>query len=188
MHSHLISNIHCTHTLQVVVLKHTSWLVLYTPSAFPLANEPDNDGVFPTTPATWEGVIQVMKRLYPKALQDVMSNLSTLQTRDLDSFQTEAGFAFYDAKKNDRGQFPDAPPYFSYDHFCSLPKPRTAWQVRAFLYCEMRLLKLFKGDGYTRTEGSGKGRREYIAPNIPLSKLDPKQSVIIQMTVKVPNI
>ena len=177
-----------TRTIQVVVLKHTSWLVLYTPSVFPLTNEPDNDGAFPTTPATWDGVIQVVKRLYPAALDDVTSNLSQLQTRDLDSFQTEAGFAFYDAKKNDKGQFPDAPPYFSYAYFCSLSKPRTVWQVRAFLYCEMRLLKLFKGDGYTWMEGVGRGRREYIAPNIPLSKLDPKQSVIIPMTVKVPNI
>ena len=180
-----------THTYtQVVVLKHTSWLVLYTPSAFPLppANEPDNDGVFPTTPATWDGVIQIIQHLYPEALEDVTSNLGELQTRDLDSFQTEAGFAFYDAKKNDRGQFPDAPPYFSYAYFCSLPKPRAVWQVRAFLYCEMRLLKLFKGDGYTWTEGGGRGRKEYIAPNIALSMLDPKQSVVIPMTVKVPNI
>lgn len=174
----------------MVVLKHTSWLVLYTPSAFPLSlgNKSDNDGVFPTTPATWDGVIQIIQHLYPEALEDVTSNLGELRTRDLDSFQIEAGFNFYDAKKNDRGQFPDAPRYFSYTYFCSLPKPRAAWQVRAFLYCEMRLLKLFKGDGYTWTEGGGRGRKEYIAPNIPLSMLDPKQSVIIPMMVKVPNI
>ena len=166
--------------------------MLYTPTAFPpLTSESDNDRVFPTIPATWEGVIKAIEHFYPNVLDDVLSNLSQLQTRDLDSFETEAGFAFYGAKKNDKGQFPDAPPYFSYAYFCSLPKPRTAWQVRAFLFCEMRLLKLFKGDGYTWTDREGKevrGRQEFIAPNIPLSQLDPKKSAIIPMTVQVPNI
>ena len=171
-----------------MVLKHTSWLVLYTPSAFKLANRVDNERSFPTTPATWDGVVEVTKQLYPEAYEDVVSTLSELQTRDLESFEKEAGFHFYDAKTNETGQYPNAPPYFSYAHFCGLPTPRKAWQVRAFLYCEMRLLKLFKGDGYTWTEEGGRGRKEYITPNVPISSLDPNESAIIPMLVKVPTI
>ena len=178
-----------THMPQVVVLKQTSWLVLYTPTAFRHANRlDDNIRDFPaTTPATWDGVIQLTRHIFPEALDDVLSNLNQLQTRDVDSFQEEAGFNFYDAKKNESGQFPEAPPYFSYAHFCSLPKPRRAWQVRAFLYCEMRLLKLFKGDGYMWTEEGVRGQKEYLVPNVPLSKLDPACSAIVPMRVEVPD-
>lgn len=98
-------------------------------------------------------------------------HIQTLKEKDLEYFERQAGFKFLDSKKK-KGMKKTDPPHFGYEHFTSLPKPRTSWQVRAFLYCELRLLKLYSGDGYTTNE-SGKGTRllEYLCPNVHIHHL-----------------
>lgn len=169
----------CSLLFQVVEKQSSFWLILFTSDA----SRDSTD--LPVSPATWEGVIQHIKTTFPLAYEDVMDNIHTLRERSFEDFEKEAGFQFLECKKNRDGKGgPGSPPYFSYEYFCSLPKPRTAWQVRAFLYCEVRLLKLFTGDGYTCNESKA-GRRilEYLGPNVRLSDLDPSKSAVMRMNI-----
>lgn len=139
------------------------------------------------SPATWDGVIQHIEALFPEAISDLKEHIHTLEEKTLEYFEEEAGFRFLDAKKNRYTQ--DYPPYFSYKYFCSLPKPRSAWQVRAFLYCELRLHKLFTGDGHTCNEGDrGMRIKEYLCPNTRISDLDSTKSVVLPMRMTIPEI
>ena len=172
--------------LQMVEQQCSFWLILFTSDAF--CGESDLDtGTLSIVPATWDGVINHVKLSFPEAINDLMKNIEDLKRKKLEDFEKEAGFSFLDAKKNRYGR--GVPPYYSYDYFCSLPKPRAAWQVRAFLYCELRLLKLFTGDGYTLNEGGSRERiLEYLCPNIKITDLDARKCVVVPMNVKIPDI
>ena len=61
--------------------------------------------------------------------------------------------------KNENGSLPNGAPFYSYS---SLPTPCRAWQVRLFLYCEMRLLRLFRGDRYAEMKDGRAGCLEYL--------------------------
>lgn len=158
------------------------WLILFTRDAC--------SEHLSIAPATWDGVIQYTRDTFPDAFDDLMSNIHTLKQRRFEEFEEEAGFQFLDAKKNRHGKGSSgSPPYFSYEYFCTLPKPRAAWQVRAFLFCELRLLKLFTGDGYTCNEGvSGRRVLEYLGPNVQLGELDPAKCAVLRMNVQYPDV
>ena len=117
---------------------------------------------------------------------DLMEHLQELKTRDLEHFEAQAGFEFLEARRNEDGSIPNGRPFYSYSHYCGLPRPREAWQVRLFLYCEMRLLRLFQGGGFTLTEKGDHGSLEYFCTNVPLSRFDPKESAVIPMKVTIP--
>ncbi len=144
----------------------------------------------PIAPATWDGVIRHIQTTFPLVFPDLMNNIHTLRERSFEDLEREAGFQFLECKKNRDGRVgPDSPPYFSYEYFCSLPKPRAAWQVRAFLYCEVRLLKLFTGDGYTCNESeAGKRILEYLGPNVRLADLDPAKHTVLKMNIEYEDI
>lgn len=164
--------------------KSTFWLVLFTPDA------PRDSKTLTIAPATWDGVVQHVRDIFPDAYDDLLTHLQTLKENRFAELEEEAGFQFLEAKKNKNGEGgPGSPSHFSYEHFCSLPKPRLAWQVRAFLYCELRLLKLFTGDGYTCNEGA-KGRRilEYLGPNVRISELDPAKCSVLRMSIESPDL
>lgn len=166
----------------MVEQKSTFWLILFTPDA------PQDRDPLPIALATWDGVIQHVQTTFPDTLPDLLHHLHSLKEKRFEDFEEEAGFEFLESKKNrhDKGGL-DSPPYFSYKYFCSLPKPRSAWQVRAFLYCEVRLLKLFTGDGCTRNEGE-RGQRilEYLGPNVRISELDPSKCAVLKMNTHLP--
>ena len=135
-------------------------------------------------------MVQHVQTTFPEAYPDLLSHIQTLKESTLEDFEKEAGFEFLESKKSKDGKNgPNSPPYYSYEYFCSLPKPRTAWQVRAFLYCELRLLKLFTGDGCTRNESKA-GRRilEYLGPNLRLGDLNPAKCTILKMNVSYEDI
>ena len=167
--------------LQLVVEKKNYWLLLFNLKAC--------QGIqnFLVTPATWDGVIRIVEVCYPECYQDLMQHLTELKEKAFEHFESEANFKFLDARKNEKGTIPNAPPFYSYEYFCSLSKPRRAWQVRLFLYCEMRLLRLFRGDGYTYSEQDERGCLEYLCPNVPLSAFDPKESIVIPLKVTIPD-
>lgn len=137
-------------------------------------------------PATWDGVDHMIQSLYPEAHPCFTAHREVLRTRPVEHFEKEAGFEFLEARRNIDGSLPNGPPFYSYEYFCSLPSPRTAWQVRAFLYCELRLLSLFRGDGWTQSGEGGRGLREYLCSNMPLDHLNPQLSAVIPMTVVMP--
>jgi len=122
-------------------------------------------------PATWEGVTQHVTCYYPQARSDLMAHLDALKSMTFEEFEREAGFQFLDSKGN-KSKESAWPPYFGYEYFIQLPRPTKAWEVRAFLYCELRLLKLFSGNGYTVVEDEKEqGVKEYLCPNLPIRSL-----------------
>lgn len=172
---------------QLMVEKVTLWLVLFKPDAYCHGND---EGLV-VVPATWDGVDRIVRTLYPEAHPSLTAHWEVLRTKPFEYFEGEAGFEFMEARRNIDSLLPNGPPFYSYEYFCSLPKPRTAWQVRAFLFCELRLLRLFRGDGWTQSEeggGGGGGRelREYLCSNVPLEHLNPQLSAVIPMTVVMP--
>lgn len=162
--------------------KQTFWLVLFTLGS--LSSCPASP--IAVVPATWDGIIQHVKLYFPKAMEDLLLHIQTLIKSKFEVFETEAGFLFLDSKNN-KGKEHAEPPYFGYKHFTSLPKPRTAWQVRAFLYCELRLLKLYSGDGYTTRNEGGRGVLEYLCPNVHIHRLaSAAKSVTLPLKVTIP--
>ena len=120
--------------------------------------------------------------MYPKVYPDLLQHLPTLENTPFSDFEIEAGFKFLECKRNMDGSFPDKPPFYNYDLYCSIPAPHTALQVRLFLYCEMRLLEMFRGDGYAATTEPGSVcSLEYLCPNLKLSDFDAEHLAILPM-------
>ncbi len=128
----------------------------------------------------------MIKTHYAEAHDEVLAHRDEMHSKSVSDFEKEAGFKFLDAKKNMSGSDPSLPPFHNYKYFLSLPCPRKVWQVRLFLYCELRLLSLFKGDGYTYKENGCRGTKEYLCPNFTLSSIDKRQLAVIPMTVTIP--
>ena len=173
--------------VQVVEKKCTYWLVLFTSAALDKTTSSDSCRS-QVVKATWEGILQILKTYYTDVYEDFLEHLDELRSKPVREFEQEAGFEFLEAKKNINNSNPRGPPFHSYEYYITLPKPRRAWQIRLFLYCELRLLTLFKGDGYTWTETGGRGTREYVCRNHLLSTFDPTQIAVIPMTVTIPSV
>lgn len=160
--------------VQLVEKKCQYWLLLFQPT-----EELRNLFVL----ATWDGVAHIVHSMYPNVYPDLMQHLSILKNTPFEDFEKEAGFAFLECRRNISGTFPDKPPYYNYDFYCTLPKPRTPLQVRLFLYCEIRLLEMFRGDGYaSTTEPDSVPSLEYLCPNLRLSQFDEEHLAVLPMT------
>ena len=170
----------------IIVQKCSSWLFLFKP---PACRRDD----FLVAPATWDGVEAVLRALYPDALPDFVLHRAQLVETSYESFEQEAGFKFLESRKMLDAAIAGGvhvgggPPYCSYEHFRSLPRPRKAWQVRLFLYCELRLLELFSGDGHTYMDDGTPGCKEYLCTNVDIADFDPMQSALIPLDVHVPD-
>ena len=145
------------------------WLVLFTESSSLISSDGRPVDI---VPATWEGVSRHVACHYPLANTDLMAHMDILKSKSFEDFEKEAGFQFLDSKRN-KNKESAWPPYFGYDYFIQLPKPTKAWEVRAFLYCELRLLKLYSGTGYTVMDNHRReqGLKEYLCPNLPIRSL-----------------
>ena len=130
----------------------------------------------------------MLRVLYPEALSDFVLHRAQLVETSYELFEQEAGFKFLESRKTqDAAIHVGGPPYYSYEHFRSLPRPRKAWQVRLFLYCELRLLELFRGDGHTYMDDGTPGCTEYFCTNAGIADFDPMQSALIPLDVHVPD-
>ena len=161
--------------LQLVERKCQYWLLLFQPTE-------ELRDLFVL--ATWDGVAHIVHSMYPNVYPDLMQHLSTLKNTPFEDFEKEAGFTFLECRRNISGTFADKPPYYNYDFYCTLPKPRTALQVRLFLYCEIRLLEMFRGDGYASTTepaADSVPSLEYLCPNLRLSEFDEEHLAVLPM-------
>ena len=162
----------------MVEKKSKYWLILFTKSALRHLGD--------IVPATWNGLLPTVRTCYPDAYEDILFHLDEMQYKCVGDFEKEAGFKFLDAKRNISGSDLSLPPFHNYLHFLSLPHPKKSWQARLFLYCELRLLSLFKGDGFTYKENGDRGTKEYFCPNLTLSALDQTQLAVLPMSVTMP--
>ena len=158
---------------QACIQKSKYWIVL-------LSGELDT-AQSPIAPATWEGLESFLRSWYPAAAEAVLAHWPAIRSRPVASFEEDAGFKFIAALSD-----PAGPLYMGYERFVSLPRPQSAWQARLFLYCELRILELYAGDGRTRHKDGTAGDREYISPNYALAGLGRGQWLAIPLHVDVP--
>lgn len=132
-------------------------------------------------PATWDGLKDFILQYYPLAVNDVAEHWGTVISTPIETFEKVAGFKFIKALENVSGNL-----FMSYSTFSQLERPVRAWQVRCFLYCELRIFELFKGDGFTYRQNGCKGEREYMAPNLRLTDLREDQVAVIPLNLNIP--
>ena len=135
-------------------------------------------------PATWEGVLELVRLCYPIAAIDMEQHLDVLQSTPFEEFEKEAGFHFINTYHSNTSA---GPPAYTYDYYCTLPAPRKAWQIRLFLYSELHLFELYAGDGRTQSSGVSVCHKEYLSLDVSLEALK-KQGVpceAVKLTVTV---
>lgn len=147
---------------------------------------------FLTAPATWDGVVQLAREYYPDVVDELERHLPEICSTPYPRFEEMAGFKLIESRK--ACGVPPAesiatgqPPHYNYEYFSSLPKPRTVWQMRAFLYCEFHLLENFSGDGYTVDSDGHRNCKEYLCPNILLSSLETSEIAVMPLNITIPD-
>ncbi|RDD43094.1 hypothetical protein TrispH2_005384 [Trichoplax sp. H2] len=156
------------------IRKHVYWLILLCPGQC--------GSKLDFYEATWQGVVEAMKVIYPQAYDDLLIHLDEIKATNIETFEKQAQFRFIEVLP-----FRDSLNYMSYQRFCNLPHPRKAWQVRLLLYCELRLLELFAGDGHTKLEDGRIGEKEYLCRNYNLFDLSRNQYVILPLSIDIPD-
>lgn len=160
---------------KVEVVEEVYWLVIFrvvTSSHSPIR----------TFPATWDGIGNMLAWKFPEALDDFTKHKQIVSSNNCQFFEKESGVDFMKCLK--LKQENDAiSPYYSYARYLRCPTPRSAWQVRLFLYCELRILEYFTGDGYTHTGDRKRGYREHIANSINISLIPADQLFITKLHI-----
>ena len=133
-------------------------------------------------PATWEGVGEMLAWKFPGALSDYNQHRVALSSHSCEFFEKESGVDFMKCLKL-RQESDAVCPYFSYARYLACAEPRSSWQVRLFLYCELRILEYFTGDGYTLTPDKKHGYKEYIANSISLSLIAAGDIMIVPLHI-----
>ena len=136
-------------------------------------------------PATWDGIVDICHSFYPRVLPDLIRHLDEFRTHPVNYYESLAGVRFLTVK-NSPSRFMDD------TRFLALKTPRSAWETRLFLYCELRLLELFVGDGYT-SSGQDVNRegfvrlREFVCENVLLGPLlEARVGAVLKLRVDLP--
>ncbi|KAI6646623.1 hypothetical protein LOD99_12744 [Oopsacas minuta] len=160
---------------KIEVTQEDYWLVLFR--VMPSYHSPIR-----AFPATWNGIGDIIAYKFPGALYDFNQHKDVLSSNSCQFFEKESGIDFMKCLKL-KQEDNDISPYFSYARFMRCPVPRSSWQVRLFLYCELRVLEYFTGDGYTHTADKKRGYKEYIANSINLSLIPADQLFVIKLHI-----
>ena len=144
--------------------------------------------IYPISPASWDGVGQFVRQCYPNVYPDYCRLERDLRNTTVDEFESEVKFSFYNVLKglDEQHSFVDEEKYLSF------ATPRTACQLRLFLYCELRLLEFFAGDGLINVPGTAPDAErycEYLAGNVTLEHLRAIADVVeIVIPIKIPHL
>lgn len=115
-------------------------------------------------PATWDNVLKLVERSYPTevgaAMRRHLEKLKTTNFADIDRIGPEPLSVVYKSGKSSQ-------------HYVTSERiargNASLWDVRAFLYNELRLSELFRGDGFTYSPDGQRGVAEFIGKNSRLS-------------------
>ncbi len=128
--------------------------------------------------ANWKNTIGGIIDAYPEIADIIAANASDVASTSLEEFERQAGFNLADV---DTLGIED-PRFMTVERL--LASDRTPLATRRFLYHVTRLSELYTGDGWTKTAQGGRGLREYIIRNRPMSQLENVQ--IIELNVELP--
>lgn len=117
--------------------------------------------------ATWDNLMTLLEQSYPPEvvakIKPHLEELKKTKFEDIEKMGTEKFSKIYSSG-------PSSTKYMTSAKLAALDKP-SLWDVRAFLYNELRLSDLYSGDGFTHKEDGSKGIAEFIGINTDISKL-----------------
>ncbi len=135
--------------------------------------------IFPSTSvdavlADWNGVKHVLHTQYSSVSEKVEKHWSYIISTDIAVFEAEAGYSLLEV--NLVGRDPQTgisvdPRYMSLQCLEAIESP-SAVQVRQFLWDEIGIKGLFRGDGQTKDDHGTPGPLEYFARNCELAKIE----------------
>lgn len=172
--------------MKLVARKERFWLLLVSIQISQAGNSASNHELLHVFPATWEGITSIIQLHYPKALHDYINYLTEIQTKPTSYFQDISGICFLKCLEL-RDEHNAKSPYMNYNRYLECPEPRTSWQLRLFLYCELRLLDKFVGNGRTLMADNSYGPLEYIASNVQLNTFQPSNVFLAPIHVYLPS-
>jgi hypothetical protein len=117
--------------------------------------------------ATWDGIFELLSKVYPEIDLNIWSRYSNqlkqikFEEIDPEGFIIKNYYLGYDSDE-----------YMNTKRFLSLKDPPTLLQVRAFLYHQIGLNELFRGDGRTLTHEGVLSDKEYLTINRPVNQLN----------------
>eukprot|EP01125_Pyxidicula_operculata_P021900 TRINITY_DN8741_c0_g1_i1.p1 TRINITY_DN8741_c0_g1~~TRINITY_DN8741_c0_g1_i1.p1 ORF type:complete len:262 (+),score=36.26 TRINITY_DN8741_c0_g1_i1:3-788(+) len=132
------------------------------------------------TSADWNGVEEYLRNIYPEAYEDYLHHKHDIRNKTVAQFESEANIKYKFYNCIEKG----STTYMTYEKYKQIQKPRLAWQLRLFMYCELRLLELYNGDGLTKTIHGTQGTLEYLCSNATLK--DIKDCVVLDLPVVIP--
>ena len=160
---------------KIEVAREGYWLVLFRVRS-------DTESPVRAFPATWGGVGDMLAWKFPEALDEFNHHRVTLSSHSCEFFEKESGIDFMKCLQL-KQECDAVSPYFSYARYLACAVPRSSWQVRLFLYCELRILEFFVGDGYTLTPDKKPGYKEYISNSINLSLIPADDLLVVPLQI-----
>ena len=125
------------------------------------------------TPATWDGVEALMKEHYPSIWPKIATHYARIRELSLEDIERTAGYDMQAANYTGRDHFTGESTcehYMSLQRLLCIDNP-TLVQVRQFLWDEIGLKKLFRGDAYTYDDDGSVGYLEYLARQTRLDSI-----------------
>lgn len=127
--------------------------------------------------ATWDGVEQLLKQYYPECWDPYVKNhFNTIRESNFSAIQALADYDMLQANLAERDHATGEssnPNYMSLQRL--LKRIQTCdpsiVEVRQWLWDEIGLKSLYKGDGYVYDDGGNRGPSEYLACNMPLANI-----------------
>ena len=183
-HCAITANHHCTITVPSLQLGFgEEWLDtklkegrLFKLAIFPSASA---DAV----PATWEGISGLLESNYPEVWRGALAtHWPSIVALNFEDIQAQADYGMREA--NLTGRYDHTTGESEHPNYMSLQRferrirqqqeggrPVSLVEARQFLFDEIGIRELFKGDGYTYDDEGVRGPREYVARNGKLAEI-----------------
>lgn len=171
---------------KIIVKQETQYLILFTDAAL-------QGDVYP---ATWDGVMRMLRDLYPVAYEDALKWRELLESLPTAAFEEqqreELGEVcpgrFFDQMKGNRSN----PHFLHYEAYAAIQEEeRRPWTLRLFLYCELGLNENFHGEGRTRHPNGSLAQNEFLARNFSFPQPTPGSTTsclrVIPVSVLLPD-
>jgi len=123
--------------------------------------------------ATWDNVAALLEAHYPEVWPKIARHYARIRNSPLEELQAEGGYDMMAANLAGRDHATgesSSDEYMSLQRLTRIDEPSAA-QVRQFLWDEIGLKKLFRGDGYTYDDDGRRGSSEYLARQMPLDSI-----------------
>eukprot|EP00555_Chaetoceros_dichaeta_P004802 CAMPEP_0198255908 /NCGR_PEP_ID=MMETSP1447-20131203/5934_1 /TAXON_ID=420782 /ORGANISM="Chaetoceros dichaeta, Strain CCMP1751" /LENGTH=277 /DNA_ID=CAMNT_0043942407 /DNA_START=113 /DNA_END=946 /DNA_ORIENTATION=+ len=131
------------------------------------------------TKATWKGVQQILEDYYPQVWPKIAQHYEEISKLSIEEIQGQASYDMEKANFAGRDHVTgesESEYYMSLQRLKCIDSPSLV-QVRQFLWDELALNNLFRGDGFTYDDNGCQGKQEYIAKQMLLKDIEGASSI-----------